>query len=100
MARMNKISLNDPEKDKIIIPTANMYSSQDILVRIVKCVMPLYSLVMSNITVLLNYYRLIRTTNKKMNFKLRPKCILIYRIFEISKNSAIFNEVSRYSGWF
>ena len=37
MARMNKISLNDPEKDEIIIPTANMYSSPEILVRIVKC---------------------------------------------------------------
>ena len=44
----------------------------------------------SNITVLLNYYCLIRTTNENMNLKSRLKSILIYHIFNAPKKECNF----------
>ena len=66
---MNEKSFSHPDKGEIILPTANVYSSPEVMDEIVQNIVPLYSLVMSKYYSFFNYYRVIRTTNKKVNFK-------------------------------
>ena len=47
MTNMNQINFYHPEKDEIIIPISNVYSSLEVLDGIFKNIIPLYRLVMS-----------------------------------------------------
>ena len=85
MTNMNQINFYHPEKDEIIIPISNVYSSLEVLDGILKISSHYIGWLCPNITILLKCYHLLRTTNEKMNFKSRLKCIVIYHIFNASK---------------